>query len=100
MISGCPLSVCGRFLLLLISIERYIFSLCAADCPMKRSVWDVGCWGEVAQCDESDEFSGKAREIFERQKNKELSRMLNSFLSISRGDWIRTSDNTPPRRVL
>ncbi len=97
MISGCPLSVCGRFLLLLISIERYIFSLCAADCPMKRRAQDMG---EVAQCDESDEFSGKAREIFERQKNKELSRMLNSFLSISRGDWIRTSDNTPPRRVL
>mgnify|MGYP006871123578 FL=1 len=34
------------------------------------------------------------------QKKKELSQRLNSFIFTSRGDWIRTSDHTPPRRVL
>ena len=33
------------------------------------------------------------------QKKKELSQQLNSFIFTSRGDWIRTSDHTPPRRV-
>ncbi len=26
--------------------------------------------------------------------------MLDSFSILSRGDWIRTSDPTPPRRIL
>lgn len=67
MISGCPLSVCGRFLLLLISIEWYIFSLCAADCPTKRRAQDMGVGCNVR---EADEFPGKAREIFVVQNEK------------------------------
>ena len=31
------------------------------------------------------------------QKKKELSQRLNSFIFTSRGDWIRTSDHTPPQ---
>ena len=31
-----------------------------------------------------------------REKKKELSLLLNSFIFNSRGDWIRTSDHTPP----
>ena len=30
---------------------------------------------------------------------KELSQPLNSFIFTSRGDWIRTSDHTPPRAI-
>ena len=31
---------------------------------------------------------------------KGAKQKLNSFIFTSRGDWIRTSDHTPPRRVL
>ncbi len=35
-----------------------------------------------------------------REKKKELSLSLNSFIFNSRGDWIRTSGHTPPRGLF
>ena len=38
------------------------------------------------------------RNLYKKEKASIIIRL--SMLSLSRGDWIRTSDHTPPRRVL